>query len=128
MPPDPTDLQPSRKRPSLEYQSLPSDPDTRPWDLRDLILGAVLSTAATMGSIFLYIMSNIVRGPPGTPPNIAFPLACALVVFGVLGGIAYYKWTRQRSKAFAVGLLIGVGIGILLEGLCFVVVLSLKSI
>jgi hypothetical protein len=36
--------------------------------------------------------------------------------------IAYHKWKTRRSRAYAMGMLIGVGIGLLLQGLCFVLV------
>jgi hypothetical protein len=97
--------------------------------------GAVLSTLSVFGLVFVFIVSNIPHpGPPapgGTslgPPSsrgttIAGPAMCAAVVVAVLGGIAWYHWHAHRSRAFAVGILIGVGVAALIEGVCFMVMM-----
>ena len=105
----------SGDRPTLEHVPPPLDPDARTWDYGDMVWAMAL---LVIGMV-LFLGFNLTT--PSNPATTARPLASFLVIGGTLGGIAYYKWTRQRSKAFAAGLLIGVGVFILLLGLCFAV-------
>jgi hypothetical protein len=95
--------------------------------------GALLSALSVFGLVFVFIIANIhhpgppppggtTLGPaPATGKTIAGPALCAAVVVAVLGGVVWYHWHLHRSRAFAVGILIGVGIAALIEGACFAI-------
>ena len=89
------------------------------------VAGAVLSTLAILGLVFVIIICNLPAAVTGsTPPprqSYGIPVGCAAFVVALLGGITWYHWRRHRSRAFAMGLLIGVGIAALIEGACFVI-------
>jgi 4-amino-4-deoxy-L-arabinose transferase-like glycosyltransferase len=118
--PAPQPSPPSPPREPLDYETAPTAQQRHARDVRDFILAALFATVATMAIGFLWIICNLRIGALGPPPSqrIGFPLACATAVGGLLVWIAVHRWRRRRSKAFALGLLVGLAIGLLIEGFC----------
>jgi hypothetical protein len=89
--------------------------------------GMVLSAGAVLGTVFIWIISNLEIHPaPGRPTPVEYvgPALVALVAIVVIGGIGVWYWKREGSKAFLIGAVIGLGIGALIEGICFGILMS----
>jgi hypothetical protein len=115
--------QPAGAPPRLEYETPPDEALRRRRDHFDVGIGALLSAVATVGLVFLYIICNLRLHPNSPSSNVTvsfgIPLACSAAVVVLLGTFAHQRWVKRRSKAFALGLLIGHVFAILAEGLCF---------
>src|SRR4051812_7328199 len=98
----------------LNYISPRDDPSRAAKESERARLGALL----TAGSIFLVVFHWLV--PPAM--DIGKWISTALAV-GIVAGTASFQYTRYNSTAFAKGVLIGIGIGVLVEGLCFMIFL-----
>jgi hypothetical protein len=88
------------------------------------LLGAMLSAGSVFVVVFILIISGIeshpiVAGTANGAQWLLVPGICAVGGTILLGGIAYWQWTRKGSTAFAAGVLIGLGVAALVEGLCF---------
>ena len=83
------------------------------------VVGATISTLTIIALIPVWIIVGLSVGGFGV-----YIVPCiALLLFAGLFGISWYQWKRDRSRAFALGLLIGIGIAFLMEGLCYVSIL-----
>lgn len=107
-------------REPLQYREGRADlPDRRGAILR-AAGAAMLSAAAVFGCVFVWITSNL-RIYPTTrpaPTHWQFPTVCTLAALAVLLAIGVRAW-RRGDRWILLGLLIGVGIGALCEGICF---------
>jgi hypothetical protein len=99
----------SRRPPTLYYRS----PRDRPVSKGQIILGAIESMVLLMGSVFAGVLSMIGNGGNG--------MLIALVGCTVVG-LNVWALICMRSinqKGLAMGIWIGFGVAVLLEGLCF---------
>jgi hypothetical protein len=97
--------------PTLDYRNPRRD---RPEVSKgQIILGAVISLVLVMGSVFAGVLSMI--GSGGNTMLIAL-VGCTVVGLNVWAVIAMRS---VNQKGLAIGLWIGFGVAVLLEGLCF---------
>ena len=80
------------------------------------VLGAFLSAGSAIAVIFILIITGI---ESQGSEWLLVPGVCAVGATLLLGGISYWQWKRRGSTAFAAGVLIGLGVAVLIEGLCF---------
>jgi nitrate reductase NapE component len=87
-----------------------------------LCFGLLLSSAAVGGCGFAWVVNNLYLGPPPVPPhrrlNWELPLGATMMILMLLAGIALWAY-RLRSRAMLLGMSIGFGVTVLMEGLCF---------
>jgi hypothetical protein len=102
--------------PRYDYERLQSEQNAR-------LGGVVLSTLSIVGLVFLCFLCSMNGYPKSPPASVQFgiPIGCAAAVAAVLGLVAWRQWVTRRSRAFALGLLIGVGVAALIEGACFAI-------
>jgi hypothetical protein len=100
-----------RPAPPLEYAHKPAGLPTT-WQAT---LGAVIAAASVLGGAFA---GGLFGGMAGT---IVVPLL--LIALFVLLAVSFRG--HENTRGWAAGFLIGVGVGILLDGLCWVAVFSL---
>ena len=103
-------------RPVLGYLPLDQDREFQRSDSLLAIVGGILSAMIVAGTIFVFLAWDIQLGPIA-------PIGAAIAALAPLGLIAWYRHRKFGSWRFAVGLLIGIGVAGLLEGLCYVSIL-----
>ena len=88
--------------------------------------GAAISAGVVTFLVAVWVIANLNLGPPpASAPSSPTPLIWkgpaifTGVALGCLVGIALLAYRRQRFRWFAVGLLIGIGVTALAEGICF---------
>jgi hypothetical protein len=105
----PGDVQP------LEYRNPADDKPARARHVWATAAGVIMGTAAVLVSVFSWIIVNI----ESDRINWIAPLAVTVTAFGLPGAIAAYLYNLRGNKFFFYGLLIGVLLGLLVEGVCF---------
>jgi hypothetical protein len=115
------------KPPVPNYIALRDDAAVRERENGRRWAGTWMTAGAVMGTVFIWIGSNLqihpVRGRP-VPVDYFGPTLVTLAAAAVIGGIGIWYWKREGSKAFLIGTLIGLGVGALIEGTCFVILIS----
>jgi len=112
----------------LEYRN--GQQELRPFAGRVLqsIGGAAIGFIAVSFLVFVWGIVNLdlraYPGPPASPPPpLPFkwkgPLVLSIGVLSVLGLFAYAMYRQNRFRWFAAGILLGIGLTALGEGLCF---------
>jgi len=84
-------------------------------------IAALASAIAVLFLVFYWIGSNLwVHPPPRRPPlNYLGPTIATGIAVLALGGTGLWYYIRDGSTAFCKGILMGIGIAVLIEGLCF---------
>ena len=107
--------------PQLNYISPRDDPERAAAESTRAKAGAIVTTIVVLILAFYWLTNNLWFGPVSSrpPPTYLGPIIATGISLLVLGGTALWLYTRDRSTSFAKGILIGVGIAVLIEGLCF---------
>ena len=90
---------------------------------RALIIGGAIASCLTVfASVFLFILLSLdFHAAGGRPPHLIRNALIPPVFFSLmLGGLTAFQYFRGK-RAFALGVLIGLGIGALIEGACFAI-------
>jgi hypothetical protein len=98
----------------LEYA--PSEASARK-RIIEFVLGAVATSAAVLGSSFFCATAVSAGGMGGM-------IAAPLVVAAILGLTAFKLRRKPDSRAFAAGIWTGIAVALLLDGVCWVVILN----
>jgi len=119
----PPATEPNQPTASLNYISPRDDAELAEREAERARVGTVLTAMATLILVFFWLVNTHDFGPPTTGPStrgshlgLWITTALAMAIFG---GTALIHYSRDRSTAFAKGILIGLGIAALIEGLCF---------
>ncbi len=110
--------------PQLNYISPRDDPERASLETIRALIAAILSAIAVLSLVF-YGLNNtnklLVHPLPRLPPPAYLgPIIATAIVVLVLGGTGLRYYTRDGSTAFFKGILMGIGIAVLIEGLCFI--------
>jgi hypothetical protein len=101
-----------------EYQAAWEDELRRNEPAR-AILGGLLGTGSVLGLVFLWIVFGFGAAEANRKGAYTIPCVTTLAVVGMVVIIARQQRITYRSKAFLLGVLVGVGVGLLIEGACF---------
>jgi hypothetical protein len=106
----------------LNYLSPRDDIAARRTRRRLIIGGAITSCLTVFVSVFVFILGSLDFHAAGAGPPHLIRNALILPVFFSLavGGLTAFQYFRGR-RAFALGVLIGLGVGALIEGTCFAI-------
>lgn len=112
--------------PQLNYISPRDDPERAARETLRARVGAIVSTIAVLSLAFYWLTNNLWFGPVANrpPPSYLGPTIATGIVLIMLVGMALLLYSRDRSTAFAKGILIGVVIAALIEGFCFGLILK----
>lgn len=107
-----------------EYLAPQDDAELRKRENDRRSAGAILTAGTVLGLVFVWIISAIrihpgPRGSVSVQSQYMWPVVLTLTAVFVIGGIGFWYWKREGSKAFLIGTVIGLGIGMLIEGICF---------
>jgi hypothetical protein len=102
----------------LEYRDRQADrPGTERQQLRTVGAAAIaLLTVLACGLV--WVLWNVQIGGPPQPLEWKFPTLCSAGALAGLTLLGVLAW-RREDRAAVRGLLIGTGLGLLCEGLCF---------
>ena len=109
--------------PSLTYRDGRADRPGRARQQLEATGAAGLALLAVVACVVVWVMSNLQLGQNPPPLNWLFPTLCsaaALLGLGALGAIAW----RRGKRHVTLGLMVGLGVGLLCEGVCFAVLLT----
>jgi hypothetical protein len=97
--------------PPLDYRS--GYDERRPYSPVLLISGITLAAGTVLASVFLAVILAVTMGH-ALPGILVLSLAAAMLI-----GLAVYAHRKPVRKPLALGIWIGLGIGLLIEGICF---------
>lgn len=83
------------------------------------IVGGLVTAASVIGLVPLLLICVFAHEDEGFAAALPIPLAATAIVVAIVGGVARHHWTTDRSRSFLLGALIGVAVGLLIEGACF---------
>ena len=79
-------------------------------------IGGVVAMFVTLGlDIHIFVVK---------PHSLRGAVIVAVIVYGTLSAIAFYRYRRYRSTMFAQGVLLAIGIALLLHGVCYLITRS----
>ena len=106
--------------PILPYRPAQDDlPDraSRTWQ----VLGGVLLSTATVTVVMAIWVLQVISpiGIRPTPVDWQGPAVITVCAFGALAVLTFVARNHYGKRWFAIGVLIGLGVGVLVEGTCF---------
>ena len=117
--PDPPIDPPDRQ--ALNYFPPQEDQELRAQRMKQRLAGAAFSCLIVFASVFVFSLSTLKLGRGGPLPlqqNLIAMLA-PVVAIGILVGASAYQHFVRKRRWVVQGVLIGIGIGALIEGACF---------
>ena len=102
----------------LDYRPPRDDAPAAASHVAAAVVGGIMTCLALWGTVFVWIVSNLsLRGRP-QPIEWVFPSIVTVAAIVFVGGMLWGAWRRGNRTAFA-GILVGLGAGLLTEGICF---------
>jgi hypothetical protein len=87
-----------------------------------VIGGAILAVITVCGVVAFWIMANLDLSPPphpNPPLNWKVPTIITIIAASFLSLVTLVVTYRRGKRSFALGVLIGIGLSALIEGICF---------
>ena len=107
--------------PLINYRDGHDDLPQNRGSIGQAIGGALLSIVTVCGLVAFWILANLNLAPPAPPPPLEWrtPTQVTLLAVAFVAAITLLARYRYNKRSFALGVLIGVGVAALVEGICF---------
>ena len=104
-------------RPTLDYRS-PADDGFADY-FGQAIVAAGLTILAVVGIVFIFILATLSLHGEQAAVSTPIALGGGLAALGLSNWFAYRSYRNPRRRGIGLGIWIGLGVGLLIEGVCF---------